>query len=597
MSLNQKSIWHDPRQQQDILPGIPAHLELVPERASDVELCTIETLRHTQEELEHYRQLYENIPSVYFSLDTTGIIVSVNQFGAECLGYTRKGLLNQSVFSLFASSEQQKLADAFMGLLISAPKNAVANWEFRLDCPASQILWVKVIARLLPSGDGNFLTERNQSEKLMRKNPVILMVCEDITAHKQAEDALRESEQRFHHMADTAPVMLWMAGCDGLFTFFNQSWLKFTGRSMEQQQALGWLQEVHPQEQDFCQETYDAAFHRRAEFEREYRLKRHDGEYRWVLDTGVPRFTPNGKFAGYIGCCIDITERKLAEVALKRSQEGIQAQLEEMESLNRLKDEFLSTVSHELRTPLTNMKMAIQMLGIALNRERNFLSEMAKPQAERSKASRYFEILDNECDREINLISNFLDLQRLDTSAKPLVLEKIQIQDWLHRVVDLFKARNRNSCQQKLHLSIAPNLPLLACDPFSLERILIELLTNACKFSPPDAEITVSAQLKSQYMQFQVINSGVEIPSSELPYIFDKFYRIPSNDPWKQGGTGLGLALVQKITKYLRGTIEVESGSNLTCFAIQLPLSKDAGETGVGGLGASSGDRGKRGKN
>ncbi|AFY35692.1 PAS domain-containing sensor histidine kinase [Calothrix sp. PCC 7507] len=575
MSRNQQSIWHDPRQQDDILSGTPARLELVPERSPDVELCTTETLRRTQEELQWYRRLYENIPSVYFSLDTTGIILSVNQFGADCLGYTREELLNQSVFNLFARSEQQRLADAFMGLLRGAPKTEIANWEFCLDCPSSKILWVKVIARLLPSGDGNFLPESNPSEKFMRKNPVILMVCEDITAHKQAEDALRESEQRFHTMADTAPVMLWMAGCDGLFTFFNKSWLKFTGRSIKQQQALGWLKEVHPQEQDFCQETYDSAFHARAKFEREYRLKRHDGEYRWILDTGVPRFTPNGKFAGYIGCCIDITERKLAEVALKRSQEGIQAQLEEMESLNRLKDEFLSTVSHELRTPLTNMKMAIQMLGIALNREQNFLSEMAKPQAERSKAARYFEILDNECDREINLINNFLDLQRLDTGAKPLVLETIPVQDWLYRVVDLFKARNRNSCQQKLRLSIAPNLPLLACDPFSLERILIELLTNACKFSPPDAEITVSAQLKSQYLQFQVINSGVEIPSSELPHIFDKFYRIPSNDPWKQGGTGLGLALVQKITKYLRGTIEVESGSNRTCFAIQLPLSNE----------------------
>jgi signal transduction histidine kinase len=99
---------------------------------------------------------------------------------------------------------------------------------------------------------------------------------------------------------------------------------------------------------------------------------------------------------------------------------------------------------------------------------------------------------------------------------------------------------------------------------------LIELLTNACKFSPPNAEITVSAQLKSQNIQFQVINSGVEIPAVELARIFDKFYRIPSNDPWKQGGTGLGLALVEKLTKQMGGTIEVESGSNRTCFIIQL---------------------------
>ncbi len=561
MSLNQRSLWHQTHQQEKILSAIPTHLELVTERTCDLELCTAETLRRTQEELQWYRQLYENTPAVYFSLDATGIILSVNQFGANCLGYTLEQLINQPVFHLFDQSDQQRLSDAFMHILRAAPQSTVNYWELRLNCPGSKIIWVKVILRLLPRGDDS------------QKNPVILMVCEDITAYKQTEDVLEESEQRFHTLADSAPVMLWMAGYDGSFTFFNQFWLKFTGKSLEQQQGWGWLEGVHPQERNFCQETHDDACHAKMKFEIEYRFKRHDGEYRWMLDTGIPRFTPNGKFVGYIGCCIDITERKLAEVALKQSQEAALAQFEEIESLSRLKEEFLSTVSHELRTPLTNMKMAIQMLGIALHQEQNFLWEMAKPLAERSKAARYFEILDNECDREINLINNFLDLQRLDTSAKPWVLETIQVQQWLWRVVELFKARNPNFCKQKLHLSIAANLPAIACDPFSLERILIELLTNACKFSPSDAEITISAQLKGNNIQLQVINSGVEIPSSELPYIFNKFYRIPSNDPWKQGGTGLGLALVEKLTKHLGGTIEVASESNRTCFSLQLALN------------------------
>ncbi|BAZ53739.1 two-component sensor histidine kinase [Nostoc sp. NIES-4103] len=606
MSRNQQSLWHQTHQQQDILSATPVRLELVPERASDLELSTAEMLRRTQEELQWYRSLYENTPAVYFSLDAMGIILSLNQFGANLLGYTSEKLIQQPVFNLFDQSDQQRLCNLFTSLLKS-PHNEVTE-EFRLNCPTSKITWVKVTVRLLLGEDEHLLAEESQrtlatlsctaasalhyrnefvvesqaistttkvtpAPQCPVKSPVILMVCEDITARKQAEDALKESEQRFQTLANSAPFMLWMAGCDGLFTFFNNSWLKFTGRSIEEQQGWGWLEGVHPQEQDFCQENYDSAFHARAKFEIEYRLQRHDGVYRWMLDTGIPRFTPNGKFAGYIGCCIDITERKLAEVALQQSQEAVQAQLEEMESLNRLKEEFLSTVSHELRTPLTNMKMAIQMLGIALHQEQNFLSEMAKPPAERSKAARYFEILDKECDREINLINNFLDLQRLDTSARPWVLEKIQVQQWLWRVVELFKAHNRTLCRQNLRLIIAPNIPPIACDPYSLERILVELLTNACKFSPPDAEITISAHLKAHNIQFQVINSGVEIPSSELPRIFDKFYRIPSNDPWKQGGTGLGLALVQKLTKHLGGTIEVESGSNRTCFAIQLALS------------------------
>ncbi|MBD2431421.1 MULTISPECIES: sensor histidine kinase [Fischerella] len=559
MSLNQPSSWHHACQQQhDMVSATPARLELVPERTSEVENCTAEAWRRTQEELLWYRKLYENTPCLYLTINKDGVILSVNKFGATSLGYSPEELIQQSVVNLFAQSEQQRLSHALMMLFEDAQENEIVNLELRLNCPASQMEWVKVVARVL------------YPEK---ENPLISIVCEDITAHKLSEDALRESEQRFHTMANNAPVMLWMADSQGLCNFFNQSWLEFTGRNQEQEQGLGWLEEVHPEDKNFCTQTYEAAFNTRTKFQIEYRFKRADGEYRWILNTGVPRFTPSGNFAGYIGSAIDITERKLAEVALKESQTAIQAQLEELESLNRLKDEFLSTVSHELRTPLTNMKMAIQMLGIALNQEQNLLLEMAKPHAERSKVARYFQILNNECEREINLINNFLDLQRLDTTAKPLVLETIQVQEWLKKVVELFQARNRNCSLHNLQLRIADNLPSFICDQFSLERILIELLTNACKFSPPGAEIIIAAQSKANFMQIQVSNDGVEIPVSELPRIFDKFYRIPSNDPWKQGGTGLGLALVQKLTKYMGGTIKVESESNRTCFTMQLPLA------------------------
>jgi signal transduction histidine kinase len=269
--------------------------------------------------------------------------------------------------------------------------------------------------------------------------------------------------------------------------------------------------------------------------------------------------------------CEDITAQKQAEAALAQVQKAAQMQSEEMQTVNHLKEEFLNTISHELRTPLTNMKMAIQMLSIVLNQEQNLSSELSKPQVERSKAARYFQILTNECDREISLINNFLDLQRLETSIKPVILEKIKLQEWLVRIVNAFSANNKCS-DKEFRLSVEPNLPLLSCDPFSLERIIIELLTNACKFSPPGEKIIVKAESVSQKIQMQITNTGVEIPPDELPRIFGKFYRIPSNDPWKRGGTGLGLALVQKLTHHMGGTIEVESGSNQTCFTIQFPL-------------------------
>jgi len=134
--------------------------------------------------------------------------------------------------------------------------------------------------------------------------------------HEQAAQVVRESEERFRLVANTAPVMIWMSGTDKLCNYFNQPWLEFTGRPLEAELGNGWTEMVQPEDFRHCVNTYQEAFDRRDPFEMQYRLRRHDGEYRWLLDIGVPRLNPDGSFAGYIGSCIDITERKLAEDSL-----------------------------------------------------------------------------------------------------------------------------------------------------------------------------------------------------------------------------------------------------------------------------------------
>src|SRR5438876_559819 len=138
-------------------------------------------------------------------------------------------------------------------------------------------------------------------------------VSRDITLRKNAEEEIRESEARFRAMADTAPVMIWVSGADKLCTFFNKGWLDFTGRTLEEELGNRWAEGVDRDDIDRCVSTYENSFNARQPFTMEYRLRRSDGEYRWVLDTGTPRFAPDGAFLGYIGSCIDITERKLAE--------------------------------------------------------------------------------------------------------------------------------------------------------------------------------------------------------------------------------------------------------------------------------------------
>jgi formate hydrogenlyase transcriptional activator len=158
----------------------------------------------------------------------------------------------------------------------------------------------------------------------------------DVIERKRIEEALLESEQRYRLLIDTAPVMVWMSGTDGLCTDFNQPWLDFTGRTMEQELGEGWLEGVHHEDKQRCIDNYLAAFGERESFTMQYRLRRSDGEYLWVLDNGVPRFTRDGSFLGYIGSCTDITERKHMEEELTRA----------LLELHRLKEQLLDEKIH-----------------------------------------------------------------------------------------------------------------------------------------------------------------------------------------------------------------------------------------------------------
>jgi PAS domain S-box-containing protein len=144
----------------------------------------------------------------------------------------------------------------------------------------------------------------------------MLGMAVDITERRKAEDAVRESEERFRLIANVAPVMIWMSGLDKLCDYVNLPWIEFTGRTLEAELGNGWSEGVHPDDLKECLDTYTEAFDRRGPLRMQYRLRRHDGKYCWLLDIGVPRFAPDGSFVGYIGCCVDITERKAAEEAM-----------------------------------------------------------------------------------------------------------------------------------------------------------------------------------------------------------------------------------------------------------------------------------------
>lgn len=252
----------------------------------------------------------------------------------------------------------------------------------------------------------------------------------------------------------------------------------------------------------------------------------------------------------------------------------VQEEVRTLERLNQLKDDFLSTVSHELRTPLSNIKMAIHMLRTAPNPERQ---------------QRYLQILEAECSRETELINDLLDLQRLENDSYRVSPEPIVLQEWLPSIMAPFLSRAQ-SRQQHLRVDLPANTPEIVSDRKSLERILAELLNNACKYTSPNGSISLKVQhtAAADPKQFKlhlseaitrpvavttfVISNEADIPATEIPRMFEKFYRIPKSDPWQQGGTGLGLALIKKLVETLQGTIDAESRDGWTILTVHLPM-------------------------
>ncbi|MGI0485751.1 GAF domain-containing protein [Pantanalinema rosaneae CENA516] len=273
-------------------------------------------------------------------------------------------------------------------------------------------------------------------------------------------------------------------------------------------------------------------------------------------------------------------------IALRQARlhEAVQVQVHELERLNQLKDDFLSTISHELRSPMATIRMAAKMLKTVLGVGK-FDTQLDSPKDivlnwfSFSKAMHYLQILNNECQREISLINNLLDFVQFEAEEPSSILTDVLLQESLPQIIEPFKERLQQQ-QQQIQINIPPDLPPLRTDMALLNRVLTELIQNACKYTPAGETIEIAAvetnsgrlepSPRSPTMLLTVSNSGVEISERDRAHIFDKFYRIPNSDPWKYGGTGLGLALVKRLVEHIGGAIEVASGHHRVCFTVTL---------------------------
>jgi len=476
-----------------------------------------------------------------FSWDST--ILFVNDAYCRYFGVEREDVIGKSYKPVVYNPDQEIVTQHLQQLSLEKPTITIEN---RVINAQGEIRWTQWVNRLLV----------NELDQLIE----FQTVGRDITELKQAEERFRIVQEL---SLDAFTILKSIRDNTGNIVDFE--WTYANPRAAEilkhsTSELIGHrLLEVLPGNQA------DSELFK---------------QYVHVVETGVPHdvelFYNAEGITGWFrnmtvklddGIAIsfsDITERKQTEVALRDSTEQLQEVVAELQQLNRTKDEFLSTVSHELRTPMTNIKMSVRMLELGLANPHSIQRDQ--------KLANYLKILSKECDREINLINDLLDLQQLESGRKNAVLETSNFYQWLTALVQPFQERAMERQQFLVFEAPTSETAEICCDFKSLERILSELLNNACKYTPPGQQIILKPELTSEQLQIQVTNFGTEIPAQALPYIFDRFYRVPSADPWKQGGTGLGLALVKKLAEYLNGTIHVESGSGHTCFWLKLAL-------------------------
>lgn len=381
----------------------------------------------------------------------------------------------------------------------------------------------------------------------------------DVSERRRAEAAVRASEEKFRIMADSTPVMVWIADTTQARNWFNRSWLEFSGRTMEQDQGDGWSKQVHPDDREKCLDVYSTSFDARLPFSIEYRMRRRDGQYRWLWEIGRPLFDADGQFTGYIGSCVDITDRKEHEQEREYLLNSERYARGEAERVSRLKDEFLATLSHELRTPLNAILGWAQLLRSG--------------QPDKQELDQGLEVIERNARVQTQIISDLLDMSRIVSGKLRLEVEEVDLPMLVHGALQTVQ-HSADAKEIQLERHIDPNAGTIAGDAGRLQQVLWNLLSNAIKFTPRGGRVIVRLERHAQHVELTVQDTGQGIPTEFLPHVFERFRQANASTTRTFGGLGLGLSIVKSLVELHGGVVRCHSdgpGTGAT-FTVTLPL-------------------------
>jgi PAS domain S-box-containing protein len=485
--------------------------------------------------------LFEQTPEAVAVLSADGRIVRINKEFTRMFGYEPAEVLERPVNDLIVPERLVESAREYNRRLKSGDRVEVETVRRRKD---GNDVHVSLLAVPVTAASGEQVAN--------------YAIYRDITERKRAEERLLESEVRFQAIADTAPVMIWTTGTDGLCNYFSKPWLDFTGRTMEQEVGMGWTEGVHPDDVQGCLDGFLPAFQARKPFRMEYRLRRADGEYRWVDESGIPRYTPGGEFAGYIGCNIDITDRKRAEEERERLRQ-VQSELAHINRVTTM-GELAASIAHEVKQPIsaahTNAQTCLRWLG------RN------QPEIEeaREAASRVIQ----DVTRASEIISRIRVLFKKGEPER----EWVDVNEVIREMISLMRSEAARHAIS-IHTELAPELPNVRADRVQLQQVFMNLMLNGID-AITEGNVAGDLTIKSQrnpdgQVLISVSDTGIGLPPERANKVFDAFFTT------KPQGTGMGLSISRSIIESHGGRLWATGNSDRgATFQFTLPLEQAA---------------------
>jgi two-component system, chemotaxis family, CheB/CheR fusion protein len=404
---------------------------------------------------------------------------------------------------------------------------------------------------------------------------LILIAIEDITEHRRAQQIIAEREAWFRNMADNVPVMIWAVDPDKSATFFNKTWLDFTGRQQGQEVHNNWQESIYPDDLKAFQAAFNKGFVTKKPFKLEFRLRRRDGQYRWILNMAKPNYSDKGDFAGYLISCTEIHDKKIMQEELEKQVEdrtlNLQQTNKELERSNSDLQQFAYVASHDLQEPLRKIlsfsdRLEQQASGQLTSKGKDYVQKIT------DSASRMSRLIDD--------LLNFSKIRRISASFKQCDLNQV-VKEELADFDTIIKQKNAKV--------IYADLPVIHAIPIQMEQLFHNLISNSLKFAdgnrapvinisskePSKAVLKNYPHLDPSLTLHHIIfkDNGIGFKTEYADQIFDIFQRL--NDREEFPGTGIGLALCRKIVDNHGGAIFAKSAENKgTEFNILLPAQQ-----------------------